>query len=112
MFRTYGIYGPEQVVNATGQSGGKIGDFDILVDDDGAAYQVRTGNIIQPLSDDYLGVQDDYLEPQVWLRRADLLQARGDILHHPRYRLLRVQGRVLRLRVLSSSPAGPVHVSR
>lgn len=45
------------VVNATGQTGGKIGDFDILVDDDGKAYQVRTGNIIRQLSDDYLNVQ-------------------------------------------------------
>jgi hypothetical protein len=45
------------VVNATGQTGGKIGDFDILVDDNGAAYQVRTGNIIQQLTPDYLGVQ-------------------------------------------------------
>eukprot|EP01043_Picozoa_sp_COSAG02_P045718 COSAG02_NODE_4211_length_5625_cov_8.798950_2_plen_298_part_00 len=45
------------VVNATGQTGGKIGDFDILVDDDGKAYQVRTGNIIQQLSDDFLNVQ-------------------------------------------------------
>jgi beta-xylosidase len=45
------------VVNATGQTGGKIGDFDLLVDDDGKAFQVRTGNIITQLSDDYLGVQ-------------------------------------------------------
>ena len=42
------------VVNATGQTGGKIGDFDLLVDDDGKAYQVRTGNIIEQLTDDYL----------------------------------------------------------
>jgi len=39
---------------------GRVGDFDIFIDDDGVGYHVRTGVVIQKLKPDYLGFTGEY----------------------------------------------------
>jgi hypothetical protein len=39
---------------------GRVGDYDIFIDDDGVGYHVRTGLVIQKLTPDYLGFTGEY----------------------------------------------------
>ena len=42
---------PSQVLGGSG----RVGDFDLFVDEDGMAYHVRTGIVIEKLDVDYMG---------------------------------------------------------
>ena len=51
------------VVNDTAMQGrGRVGDFSLFVDDDGAAYHVRTGFVVERLADDYRSGAGPYAE--------------------------------------------------
>lgn len=62
------------------QTQDKWGDFDIFVDSDGQAYHVRTGFVVEQLTEDYMGVTGKYYkfstpkpsEGPVFFKRGDL----------------------------------------
>lgn len=59
-----GPAGPFRTVvdDAAMQGRGRVGDFSLFVDDDGAAYHVRTGFVVERLADDYRSGAGPYAE--------------------------------------------------
>jgi len=52
----------EDTVKVSGP--GRVGDYDIFIDDDAVGYHVRTGLVIQKLTSDYLGFTGEYYSLQ------------------------------------------------